>query len=233
MTRPNPNPNDFEVISFDCYGTLVDWESSMISFLQPLIQRHEVHVIDEFLLDFFANCEPAVQENGGSYRDVLIKVLRHLGIRLGFVPSADEEERFVSCIAEAPPYSDTVSALQRLANNFRLAALSNTDADLFERTAKCLKVAFDYQILAGDVGAYKPDIRMFEAFRTTIPDNQRILHVAQSRFHDIAPASSLGWPSVWIDRSGGNVEAVRASEATATWTYHSLHEFTVAILGQQ
>ena len=226
-----PDLSQFDVLSFDCYGTIVDWETSMLGALQPILRAHDVHVVDHFLLRCVAMHEPELQSQGGRYRDVLEGVLRRIGERLAFVPSKAETARFVQSIAESPPFADSCEALKRLSRRFSLAVLSNTDADLFEVTEQSLGVDFAARVLAGDVGAYKPDLRMFQALRDALPKGARILHVAQSRFHDIVPASSLGWPTVWIDRSAGRADAVKPVQAQPTWTLSSLEPLASAILG--
>lgn len=202
----------------------------MLSYLQPVLLRHDAHVVDEFILEFFADIEPQLQEPNRSYRSVLQEVISRLGGRLGFTPSEDEIEGFVASIAQAPAYVDSVTSLDRLARSFDLAVVSNTDPDLFQVTAETLGVTFRNVVTAGDVGAYKPDEKMFSALIGALPAETSVLHVAQSLFHDIEPASSLGLDTVHITRGNSEVSAVRPADAEATWTFESLAEFTDCIL---
>ena len=132
------------------------------------------------LLEHFALLEPAEQEHGSSYRDVLRRVLKQFGTRLGFVPTEPQLVQFEECIARATPFSDTVDALKTLSESFRLAIVSNTDDDLFALTAPNLEVSFDYVITAEQVGEYKPNLAVFEhALKKFSCSKSRILHVAQ------------------------------------------------------
>ena len=224
---PAPAAEDYDVLTFDCYGTLIDWGSGIVRHLQPVLLERDAHVIDEFLLEFFAETEPVVQADGVSYADVLREVLRRLGERLAFSPADEALDAFAASVGDWEPFPDTVEALARLDERFDLVVVSNVDNALFERTAAKLGVDFAHVVTAEDVGAYKPDPRMFEAARRAL-DGARVLHVAQSLYHDIAPASSLGLDTVWIQR--GNSAARRVS-ASPTWTFESLAAFADAFVG--
>lgn len=221
-----PNAEDYDALAFDCYGTLVDWGGGLVAYLQPLLQRHDAHVIDDFLLEFFAETEPLAQRDGVRYADVLRDVLRRLGTRLAFAPSSEELDGFVASVGDWPPFDDSSAALQRLGERFKLMVVSNVDNALFAKTAARLGVEFAYVVTAQDVGAYKPDRRMFEAARRATGD-ARVLHVAQSLFHDIAPATAFGLDTVYIRRQRN---AARPADAEPTWTFDSLAEFADAIL---
>jgi 2-haloalkanoic acid dehalogenase type II len=216
---------NYRALSFDCYGTLIDWESGILGFLQPLLENADVHVIDEWVLEFFAAEEPEIQALGGSYASVLARILERLGSRLAFVPDEEALAGFAASVEYWPPYPDTVAALQRLGRDFDLIALSNIDDDLFEYSARAMGNPFNRLISAERVGAYKPDPRMFEALVAEVEGP--ILHVAQSRFHDIAPARAAGLDTVWIDRPGP--VATRESDAEPTWTFPTLTDFVDAL----
>lgn len=216
---------DYATLTFDCYGTLIDWEAGILGYLQPLLARYDVHVIDEFVLETFAQLEPEIQAAGGAYRDVLAQVLDRMGERLAFQPKPDELAGFADSIADWPAFADTVAALGKLAEHFELAILSNIDNALFALSAKRLQAPFAHVITAQDVGAYKPDARMFERALSQV--RHPVLHVAQSRFHDIAPAAAAGLDTVWINRPSKG--AAKPAQASPTWTFASMADFAAAV----
>lgn len=220
------DPARYRTLSFDCYGTLIDWENGILSYLQPFLQSKDVHVTDEFVLEFFAQQEPEIQAQGGAYRAVLAELLERLGERLAFKPEAEALEGFAASIERWPPFPDAVPALQALAERFDLAVLSNVDDDLFAFSAEQLGATFQQAITAEQVGVYKPHPKMFEALRVRVA--APILHVAQSRFHDIAPAQAAGLDTVWIDRP--SLGAAKPAEVDPTWRFDSLAGLAAALL---
>ncbi|HEY8290915.1 MAG TPA: haloacid dehalogenase type II [Thermomicrobiales bacterium] len=192
----------FTHLTFDCYGTLIDWERGILAALRPVLDHHGIALSDDAALEHFGAYESAAER--GPYRrylDVLATVMDGFGARFGFMPSADERAALAASVGDWPPFPDTVEALQSLGRRFRLVILSNIDDDLFAGSAKHLGVAFAAVITAEQVGSYKPDPRNFRALIERLdvaPD--RILHVAQSLFHDIAPANALGLTTVWVNR---------------------------------
>ena len=227
-----PNASDYDALTFDCYGTLIDWGTGLVNHLQPLLLERDAHVIDDFLLEFFAEAEPAIQADGVLYSDVLREVLRRLGSRLGFTPTDEVLDAFATSVADWPVFADTVPALQRLGEHFDLVIVSNVDNALFAGSAPRLGVDFKHVITAEDVGAYKPDRRMFDQAREVLGD-ARILHVAQSVYHDIEPATALGLPTVWIRRDRNAARTGAEGEAAPTWSFDSLGEFADAVLADQ
>ena len=219
------DPANYRTLTFDCYGTLIDWETGILAYLKPLFEGYDVHVIDEFVLECYSRYEPEAQAEGGSYRAVLSKVLQRFGKRLAFTPKDDELEGFATGIEHWPAFPDTVDALKTLSEHFELAVVSNIDDDLFAMSAKTLEVPFQHVITAGQVGVYKPAPEMFAAALETV--ESPVLHVAQSRFHDIVPATAAGLDTVWIDRP--SLGAARPVEANPTWTFTSLAEFAAAV----
>lgn len=217
--------NQYATLTFDCYGTLIDWESGITGYLQPLLARYDVHVIDEFLLEAFAELEPQLQAEGGAYRDVLARLLQRLGERLAFKPKPEELAGFADGIENWPAFADTVEALQALAGRFELAVVSNIDDDLFAHSAKRLQVPFAQVVTAQQAQAYKPDPRVFELALSRV--RPPVLHVAQSRYHDIVPAAQAGLDTVWINRPSKG--AAKPVEAAPTWTFTSLAEFAAAV----
>jgi 2-haloacid dehalogenase len=221
--------NKYKTLTFDCYGTLIDWENGILRYLQPLLQSYGVHVIDDWVLAFFAACEPEIQAEGGTYRWVLGQVLKRLGTRLAFAPNEDTLNGFASSIEYWQPFSDTVPALRALGSKFELAVVSNIDNDLFAYSAEHLGVEFAHVITAQEVGAYKPDQAMFKAALQQV--RKPVLHVAQSRFHDIAPAAELGLDTVWINRdaAGTGHSTARSADVEPTWTFNTLGELAQAM----
>ena len=219
------DPANYRTLTFDCYGTLIDWETGILAYLKPLFEGYDVHVIDEFVLECYSRYEPEAQAEGGSYRAVLSRVLQRFGKRLAFTPKDDELEGFAAGIEQWPAFPDTVDALKALSEHFELAVVSNIDDDLFAMSAKTLAVPFQHVITAGQVGVYKPAPEMFAAALETV--ESPVLHVAQSRFHDIVPATAAGLDTVWINRP--SLGAARPVEANPTWTFTSLAEFAAAV----
>lgn len=194
--------NDFEVLTFDCYGTLIDWETGIWEALTPVFAAHQVELIPDRALELYGELETAAER--GEYRDyrtVLGLVLEGLGARLGFVPTAQELLQFSMSVKDWPAFPDSAPALRALRKRYRLAIISNIDDDLFAFSAQRLQVKFDWIITAQQAKSYKPSLNNFRlAFdRIGVPPT-RILHVAQSLFHDIAPANTLGLSSVWVNR---------------------------------
>ena len=225
-----PNKNDYDVLTFDCYGTLIDWGRGINDYLIPTFLAHDAHVIGSWVLGYFSEMEPQAQAQGGSYREVLADVVKRFGSRLGFNPTDEQSQGFAESIGAWPAFDDTIDALKRLSESFDLAIVSNVDSDLFDATNKALEVTFKHIVTAGDVGVFKPDPKMFDAARKAIGADARILHVAQSLYHDIAPANAKGIDTVWINRYGGTGGAARAAEAEPKWTFDDLATFTDSIL---
>ncbi len=193
---------NIDVLSFDCYGTLIDWETGLMHALRPFVEAHGITADEEQLLGLYGKLE-AAEEQGEykNYTSVLQAVARKIGQTLGFSVSDTEANVLVHSLGNWPPFPDTVETLQILKKKYRLAIISNTDDDLFRRTQERLGVNFDWIITAEQVGSYKPSPRNFvHALERigTIPE--RILHVAQSLYHDIPAARSMGIKTVWIDR---------------------------------
>ena len=193
------------VLTFDCYGTLIDWETGLLAALQPILADHGTMLDAEHLLTLYGELESTAEQGSYTpYRQLLMMVLSRLGERLGFVPSKPEEARFADSVGDWPPFADTPAALAALKRRFRLAIISNVDDDLFVRTNERLGVIFDWIVTAQQVGSYKPSPNNFEQAlaRIGLPKGQ-VLHVAQSLFHDHVPAKQLGLETVWVNRRHG------------------------------
>ena len=207
----------FTYLTFDCYGTLIDWERGILAALRPVLDRHGIAVSDDAALELYGELESAAERGPyRSYRALLATVMDGFGERLGFAPSTDERAALALSVGDWPPFPDTVEALQALARRFRLAILSNIDDDLFAGSARRLEVAFAAVVTAEQVGSYKPDPRNCRALLARLdvaPD--RVLHVAQSLFHDIAPANALGLTTVWVNRRHDRTGSGATPPATA------------------
>jgi 2-haloacid dehalogenase len=194
--------SDFDVMSFDCYGTLIDWETGIVQALQPIFQTHGVQLSADQVLEAFAGCE-AEAERGTymSYRAVLATALRGLGARYQFTPSRAELQQFSTSVGDWPAFPDSVSSLAHLRQRYKLAIITNCDDDLFAQSNQRLGVAFDWIITAQQAQSYKPALHIFQvAFERIGVPAERILHVAQSLYHDHVPAKQVGLTTVWINR---------------------------------
>jgi 2-haloacid dehalogenase len=192
----------FRVITFDCYGTLIDWETGILAALRPVLAGHGSKLTDPEILSLYAEVElEAESSEYRAYKEVLRAVVRGFGTRLGFIPTESEQQRLPDSLAHWEPFPDTVPALERLKARFQLGIISNVDDDLFSSTARRLRVNFDYVVTAGQARAYKPSLSVFRLAQTKLGiEPNEWLHAAQSLYHDIRPASSLGISTVWVHR---------------------------------
>lgn len=207
-----------EVLTFDCYGTLIDWERGIIAAGRRLLGRHGEGLEDEALLAAFARHEQALEAGPFlPYRRVLSEVARAIGREHGLALEDPEAEDFAASVADWPPFPDSVEALERLAGRYQLAVITNCDDDLFEASRRRLDVTFAEVVTAQQVGSYKPDPRNFETMlaRLAVP-HEHIVHVAQSLFHDHVPARALGLATVWVDRRHGRQGGGATPPAAAT-----------------
>ena len=208
----------FRVLTFDCYGTLIDWESGIFSALRPILAAHGKVIPDSALLEMYSALEAdAEQGEFQPYREVLQSVVRGFGQRLGFVPTAAEMRSLPESLANWRPFSDTVPALLELKRRYQLAVISNVDDDLFAATAPQLKVSFNHVITAGQARCYKPCLEIFKLALTRIGvSSDQVLHVGQSIYHDVIPAKSLGISTVWVNRPSPRPGAGAAKAASAS-----------------
>jgi 2-haloacid dehalogenase len=205
----------FTAVSFDCYGTLIDWEAGILPVLRTLLARHKCNLADAAILELYGEFE-ADAESGPyrTYREVLEAVVRAFGERLGFQPSPSEVRSLDESVPSWPPFLDTVAALHALKQRYRLAVISNIDDDLFAHTRKLLGVEFDAVTTAEQARSYKPSLHNFElALQTLGIPREQLLHAAQSIYHDVVPARSLGIATVWVNRKSARpgIGAVRAA----------------------
>jgi 2-haloacid dehalogenase len=199
------DPNAFEVLTFDCYGTLIDWETGLLDALRPVLSAHGASLEEERLLELYGSHESAIEAGPyRPYRDVLGSVLRAIGRELGFEPDDVEVRRFAGSVGQWPPFADSPAALAQLSRRFRLSVITNCDDDLFTGSHRQLGIQFDEVVTAEQARTYKPDHRIFElAFKRIGVPRERVLHVAQSLYHDHLPAKQLGLSTVWVDRRRG------------------------------
>lgn len=207
--------NAFEAITLDCYGTLIDWETGILDAVQPVLRAHGAHLDGDSLLEMFAQLESAAQAAAfRPYREILRSVMDGLGAQLGFTPAGAERDAIADSLPGWAPFDDTRPALQALGARYRLAILSNIDDDLMAGTLSRLGVEFDAVVTAQQVGSYKPARGHFdEGLRRLGLDRTQVVHAAQSRYHDIAPAGELGFATVWVNRQGGRHGATAHSVA--------------------
>jgi 2-haloacid dehalogenase len=228
------NFDRFEILTFDCYGTLIDWESGIFSALRPILAAHDKTVPDSNLLEIYSELEAqAEQGEFHPYREVLQSVVRGFGERLGFTPTAAQVRSLPESLANWKPFPDTVAALRRLETGHKLAILSNVDDDLFVSTAPRLEVEFDHVITAQQARAYKPSLKIFKLALERIGiAPERVLHVGQSIYHDVIPAQSLGLATVWVNRPSprSGIGAVKAASGRPDLEVPSLAALATAAL---
>ncbi len=196
----------YDVLSFDCYGTLIDWEGGITAALKPVLAARNIDLSDGEILKLYANAEPKAQQEGEfvTYREVLRRVMSRISGSLGFEPSPSEVDCLADSIKDWMPFPDTVGALRAMKRQFRLAIISNVDDDLFAGSAKRLEVDFDWIITSQQVGGYKPSRANFDfAIARIEVSPERLLHIAQSVYHDITPAKAMGLTVVWVNRGAG------------------------------
>jgi len=207
----------FRVLTFDCYGTLIDWETGILSALRPVLAGHVKEIPDDELLRLYAELE-AEAEAGEyfSYREVLQDVVKGFGQRLGFSPSSSEISSLPDSIGRWQPFPDTITALRRLQSKFRLGIISNIDDDIFADTSRLLEVKFDVITTAQQARAYKPSLKIFALAENKLAvPREQWLHIGQSIYHDVIPAKSLGISTAWINRPSPRLGAGAAKAASA------------------
>jgi 2-haloacid dehalogenase len=219
-----------EYLTFDCYGTLIDWESGILGAIRPLLLRKGILLGDAEILACYSRFEPEAEHGAyKSYRRILQLVTQKFAAHLGFSLDASEEALLAQSLPQWPPFSDTVESLQALRQRFKLVVLSNIDRDMIALTAKALGIEFHRIITAEDVHAYKPEPAHFKfAIEELKLTQANHCHVAQSLFHDIAPAQSLGLNHVWIDRRAGKTGsgATPQTQVTPDLSFPDLVTFT-------
>lgn len=231
---------DFKLLSFDCYGTLIDWETGLLRALAPLMARAGVGA--EQALTDFSQMESMQEAETPTMR--YTEVLTHVHARLAqfwrLSSTAAEDAAFGGAIPDWPAFADSAAALAELKKSYKLVILSNVDRASFAGSNRRLGVMFDAVHTAEDIGSYKPDARNFHYLLDRCAEigvaRGEILHVAQSLYHDHGPANDAGISSCWIDRRAG-----RAGGATKTperapryaWRFESLAELAAAVQAER
>ena len=204
-----------EVITFDCYGTLIDWSAELGESFEAIFGDAVANLRDE-LVEAYVEIEAAVEaEPYQPYRDVLAKTAGRLAKRFDLEVGPGRANTLANMLPQWKPFPDTNDAMRRLKGRYRLGILSNIDRDLFAGTARQFDVTFDFVITAEDVRSYKPGLGHF---RRLLDENngdaKTVLHAAQSLFHDGVPTGKLGIPYVWINRYDGTNELAVKPVAT-------------------
>jgi 2-haloacid dehalogenase len=225
----------YEVLTFDCYGTLIDWEQGILTAFKSLLEARNVNLDERQILELFAKFEPEIQLKSEyiTYREVLKGVVNKFGDRFNFKPTEDELNSLAESIKNWQPFPDTVEALKLLKQRFKLGIISNIDDDLFAYSAKHLQVEFDWIVTAQQAKSYKPSRNNFKlAFDKISLPTDKILHVAQSIYHDIVPANSLGLSTVWVNRRANKegFGATKAAEAKPDLEVSNLQKLAETIV---
>ena len=192
----------FEAITFDAYGTLIDWECGILAAFAPAFATRDMDPDDEDVLQRYGRHEAALEAGAyRSYAEVLGRAFAAVCRELGFSPDHAEVRAFAASVGDWPAFGDSAAALASLKKRFRLGVITNCDDDLFALSNARLGIDFDWVVTAQAAGSYKPNTANFElAFQAIDLPRERILHVAQSLFHDHVPAKALGMTTVWVDR---------------------------------
>ncbi|EKV15637.1 TqaF [Penicillium digitatum] len=222
----------YRLLSFDVYGTLVDWEEGICAALQVTLDRYGVQFPRDQLLHLFHDLElkHETESPGMLYSELLTAVHPELVEKLGLPsPTPEENKRFGESVAHWPVFPDTLDALKRLSKHYQLVVVSNVDRNSFSKTnAGSLQgFPFDLVLTAQEIGSYKPDLRNFQYLLNAVKEElgvepNQVLHTAQSQFHDHQPAQKVGLKSVWISRAVaimGNVD-----EPVYDWRFDTLGE---------
>ena len=229
---------DFEALSFDCYGTLIDWEAGIGAVLGPWAAARGLELDTEALLSAYGSHEEVIEREHPTalYPEILAASMRALGATLGAEVTDADAAALATSVPDWPAFPDSHEALISLSRRFKLIILSNIDRESFSGSQARLDVSFTSVLTAQDIGSYKPDPRNFaaleaEARRLEVPEG-KLLHVAQSLFHDHVPAQQAGLPTVWINRRharpGWGATPAPAAPITPDWEFPSMSAFAAA-----
>jgi 2-haloalkanoic acid dehalogenase type II len=229
---------DFKALTFDCYGTLIDWEKGICNSLRPWLENAGVFLSEDEVLEAFARFESAQQAKTPAmrYSELLATIHTDLANHWGITSTQEDAERFGNSVPDWPAFPDSAKALQYLKEHYQLVILSNVDKGSFKGSQKKLGVEFDAVYTAEDIGSYKPNPRNFEYMLERLAEQgvrkSDILHTAQSLFHDHVPATALGLATNWIDRrhakKGWGATAPPPSEVRVDFRHESMVDFVRA-----
>ncbi len=230
---------DFEALSFDCYGTLIDWEAGIAAVFHRWAAVRSLQMDDEALLAAYSAHEAAAEAAHPTdlYPHILARSMRDLGAELGVEVADSDADALARSVPDWPPFPDSHDALTALGKRFKLIILSNVDRNSFAASNERLGVEFTSILTAQDIGSYKPAMRNFDAL---LAESRRLgigegglLHVAQSLFHDHVPAKRAGLPTVWINRrhsrQGWGATPAPGADVTPDWTFPSMADFAAAV----
>ncbi|MSP82824.1 MAG: haloacid dehalogenase type II [Alphaproteobacteria bacterium] len=230
---------DFKVLTFDCYGTLIDWESGLWTALGPLVNAGRLTLEREVALEAFSKVEVALERDAPSLRYSALLATAHakLAQEWGVPIFAELNDRFGGSVPDWPAFPDSAEALRYLKRHFKLVVLSNVHRDGFAASAKKLGVTFDAAYVAEDIGSYKPSQRNFQHMLDRLEADfgvrkAEILHTAQSLHHDHVPAERAGLARAWINRrhgrEGGGATAPVADPPAVHFEFKSMAEMAEA-----
>jgi len=229
---------DFNVLTFDCYGTLIDWETGIHTALKPLLDKGNLALSKNDALSFFAKHESAQQHETPDmiYPELLTAVHRRIAQEWEISASAEENQHFGASVPEWPAFPDSVESLRYLKQHYKLVILSNVDRESFAGSNRRLEVEFDAIYTAQDVGSYKPNLRNFKYMLAQLGEmgtkKDDILHTAQSLYHDHLPATKMNLARAWIDRrkdrEGWGATSVPDEEVKVDFHFGSLMAFVDA-----
>jgi len=213
----NMRLTDFSALTFDCYGTLIDWETGILEALPPWAAAHRVEVGDEELLAAFGRAESAREaaDPTAPYPRVLAGVLEDLASELGTTASPEETAAFADSVKDWPAFPDSPEALAYLKRHYKLVIVSNVDRASFGHSNARLGVTFDAIVTADDAAAYKPALNHFHLALAQLAEmgiaQDQVLHVAQSLYHDHVPAKRLGLRTMWVNRRAAHTSGSDAN----------------------
>jgi 2-haloalkanoic acid dehalogenase type II len=229
----------FEALSFDCYGTLIDWEAGIAAVLHPWAQRSGLELDPEQLLESYAAAEARAELDHPTerYPDILARSFRSVGAELGASVTDEDATALATSVPDWPAFDDSSDALKILGERFKLIILSNVDLESFAGSQARLGVEFASVLTAEDIGSYKPSPRNFDALAAEVArlgvGDGRLLHVAQSLFHDHVPAKRAGLRTVWInrrqDRPGWGATPASPADVAPDREFPSMAAFASAV----
>jgi 2-haloacid dehalogenase len=233
---------EFQAMSFDCYGTLIDWEAGLAGVLAPWARSAGLDLDDEALLTAYSRHEAEAEAAypREEYPQILARSMRALGRELGLLVSADDAQRLARSVPDWPAFADSADALAALSRRFKLIILSNVDRASFAASNQRLGVQFSAVITAQDVGSYKPSPRNFESLLAEATllgvEAGKLLHVAQSLFHDHVPAQQAGLRTAWINRrtgrAGWGATPAPRARVVPDWEFPSMAALAYAVAAE-